>query len=94
MYSIGPYGKQMVLDIDKYLKDMKVEGKDVLVIGTQIPWIELIAVVNKAKTVTTVEYQKIHCEHPKLEIMLHFINPTLPRGVPDLCAQLRKNISH
>ena len=69
MYSIGPYGKQMVLDIDKYLKDMKVEGKDVLVIGTQIPWIELIAVVNKAKTVTTVEYQKIHCEHPKLITM-------------------------
>ena len=50
----------MVLDIEKYLKDVNVEGKDVLVIGTQIPWIELLAIFNKANSVTTVEYQKIH----------------------------------
>ena len=59
----------MVLDIEKYLKDVNVEGKDVLVIGTQIPWIELLAIVNNANSVTTVEYQKIHCQYPKLVTM-------------------------
>ena len=50
-----------------YLRDYsQVKDKDVLIIGSQNPWIEIIALVNGAKSVTTVEYQKIHCTYPKI----------------------------
>ena len=46
-----------------------IKGKDVLIIGTQIPWIEMIAVLNDAKSVTTMEYNVITTDHPGLILM-------------------------
>ena len=35
---------------------MNVTGKTVLVIGTQIPWIEIILLTKKPKKILTLEY--------------------------------------
>ena len=49
------------------LKDAKIEGLDVLVIGTEQPWVEIVCLGLGAGSVTTVEYGKINSEHPKLK---------------------------
>ena len=44
-------------------------GKNVLVIGSETPWIEVMALMYEAKTVTSVDYRKIECEDPRIQVM-------------------------
>ena len=48
---------------------LKVKDKEILIIGSWRPWLEIIALVNGAKEVTSTDYQKIHCDRPNLKLM-------------------------
>ena len=48
---------------------MPVEGKHVLVIGSQTPWIETILLNKGAKNITTFDYVKIKSDHPQIEVI-------------------------
>lgn len=81
----GPYGKPMVDKIDRYLKtQMEIKDKHVLIIGSESPWIEVLALRNGAKHVTTLEYSKIHNEIPEITTLLPedfnsmFLDKSLP----------------
>ena len=81
----GPYGIEYVRQINTYMKDhIEVKGKDVLIIGSQIPWIEMIAVLNEAKSVTTMEYNVITTDYPGLILMtnIEFIEKYLSGKLP------------
>ena len=58
---------------------------DVLVIGSEGPWIEVIALIHGAKTVTTVDYGKIISKDPRILVMTHkelqekFLNGTVTK---------------
>ena len=45
---------------------MDVKNQHILVIGTQVPWIEAILLDMGAKKITILEYNDIVSEHPKL----------------------------
>ena len=49
--------------LEKY---MDIKNQHVLVIGTQVPWIEAILLELGAKKVTILEYNDILSEHPQL----------------------------
>jgi hypothetical protein len=46
------------------LKTFPVRGKKTVVVGSQSPWYESVALANGASSVTTIEYQPIESEHP------------------------------
>jgi len=46
-----------------------VDGKHVLVIGSQSPWIESILLSRGAKNITTFDYVKIKSFHPQVEVL-------------------------
>ena len=82
----GPYGIEYVRQINTYMKDhIDIKGKDVLIIGSQIPWIEMIALLNEAKSVTTMEYNVITTDYPGLILMTNiefiekYLSGTLPK---------------
>ncbi len=41
-------------------------GKHLLVVGSQEPWIEMTLIKAGVQHVTTLDYDKIHCDHPKI----------------------------
>ena len=64
----GPYGKFEADKLDRLIRDhLDVKEKHVLVVGSQSPWIEVMALRNGAKKVTTLEYTKIISEDPRIE---------------------------
>ena len=66
----GPYGKNYTNMISDYMKNhMDLSDKNVLVVGSSSPWIELMAVRNGAKKVLSVDYLEIHSDHPLIETM-------------------------
>ena len=48
---------------------MKVSGGNILVIGSQTPWIEAILLEKGANHVTTLDYGSIENHHPNLTVM-------------------------
>ena len=46
-----------------------VKDKHVLVIGSQVPWIEMILLKKGARNVTTFDYVKMKSEHPQVEVL-------------------------
>ena len=68
-----------------FQKHISLKDLDVLVIGSEMPWIEVMTLIHGAKTVTTVEYGKIISEDPRILIMTHkqleekFLNGTLTK---------------
>ena len=48
----------------------QIDGKDVLVIGSQSPWLESILVSKGARLVTTFDYIRINNEHPNIETLV------------------------
>ena len=81
----GPYGIEYVRQINTYMKDhIDIKGKDVLIIGSQIPWIEMIAMLNEAKSVTTIDYNVITTDYPGLILMtnVEFIEKYLSGKLP------------
>lgn len=55
-----------VTDFQLYqaLKTFPIKGKKTVVVGSQSPWYESVALANGASSVTTIEYQAIESEHP------------------------------
>ena len=44
---------------------------NVLVIGSETPWIEVMALMYGAKSVTSVDYAKIQCDDSRILVMTH-----------------------
>ena len=66
----GGYGTQVVERIRKLLKlYIPVENKHVLVIGSNIPWIEVILLSQNVGHITTLEYNRYWCDHPKISVI-------------------------
>ena len=64
----GPYEvdeTNVLYQIINLYKD-KVVGKNVLVVGSESPWVEAIVLAVGAKHVTTMEYNKITSTHPQV----------------------------
>lgn len=61
----GPTDTWLYEMLEKY----PLKGKDVAVLGSTIPWYEAICIYSEAKTVTTIEYNKLVTDHPNLSIM-------------------------
>jgi Caenorhabditis protein of unknown function, DUF268 len=65
----GTYGSSCSSRVLKELELMGVRNLDVLVVGSEKPWIEIICLFLGAKSVTTLEYGEINTNHPKLRTM-------------------------
>ena len=74
----GPYGKQETDNLNRIMKDhLDVEEKHILIIGSESPWIETMALRLGASHVTTGQsfsetqifykyhFLKIFCQHDK-----------------------------
>ena len=64
----GPYEvdeTNVLYQIINLHKD-KVVGKNVLVVGSESPWVEAIVLAVGAKHATTMEYNKITSTHPQV----------------------------
>jgi len=42
-------------------------GKDVVIMGSLVPWYEAVCIAYQANSCTTIEYNEIHYEHPKIK---------------------------
>ena len=49
---------------------MELRDKNILVIGSETPWIEAMLLSKGVKSVTTLEYKRIQTQHPKLSTVL------------------------
>jgi hypothetical protein len=47
------------------LDSFPIRGLDVLMVGSNVPWYESICVAFGAKECTTLEYNKLHYDHPR-----------------------------
>ena len=54
------------------MKYIDPKGKDILVIGSETPWIEAVLINEGAASITTLEYNPHPTDHPKLKT----ISPT------------------
>ena len=50
-------------------KWMPVKDKHVLVIGSSLPWIEVILLAEEVSNITTVEYNPYETDHPKIKMI-------------------------
>ena len=63
----GTYGRGDTNEVRLGLKQMDVKGKRVLVIGSELPWVEACALEAGAAEVWTLEYGRIKTTHPKIK---------------------------
>ncbi len=82
----GPYGKKYADMLDDFMKNhIDLKDKQVIVIGSHTPWIEMMAVKNGAKKVLSVDYNEINSDHPQidtmhaLELNKRYLDRTLPQ---------------
>ena len=70
----GNYGREAVESIRKVIAKeyFNVRDKDILVIGSQFPWIESILLAEGATSVKTLEYNPIQIEHPQLQALMPY----------------------
>ena len=62
----GTYGVNIVNTVSDLVFKMDLKGKSVLVIGSERPWLEVIALAAGAGSVTTLEYGEILSQHPQI----------------------------
>ena len=67
----GPGETQVLYETMKLYKS-KIVGRRVLVIGSQTPWVESLALSLGAKHVTTLEYNRIKSTHPQVNSKIEF----------------------
>ena len=68
---VGTYGEEPVKEIGNLIKTMvPVKDKNVLVIGSETPWIEAILLAEGAGNITTLEYRAIEPNHPQIKTVL------------------------
>ena len=66
----GGYGTEIGNAIKYVLENMmEIENKHVLVIGSKLPWIEVILLSLNVGHVTTIEYNEYTTEHPKITLV-------------------------
>ena len=65
----GNYGTDETNWVIEGLKRANVQGKHVLVIGSEIPWVEACVLNAGAAYVTTLEYGKIVSTHPQISTL-------------------------
>jgi hypothetical protein len=65
----GTYGVKVTNIVRDKLKNV-VKGKEVLVIGSEQPWVETICLALGASMVTTLEYGSITSHHPKIKTII------------------------
>jgi hypothetical protein len=65
----GTYGVKVTSIVRDKLRNI-VKGKEVLVIGSEKPWVETICLALGASMVTTLEYGSITSHHPKIKTMI------------------------
>lgn len=51
------------------ISEFPIAGKNVVILGSLVPWFEAVCVASGAKTCTTIEYNKLDYAHPKLKTM-------------------------
>eukprot|EP00937_MAST-01D_sp_MAST-1D-sp2_P006631 g6631.t1 len=75
----GTYGKEETSNVIAafreactavYAPGMCVQGKHMLVIGSERPWLESVLLAAGARRVTTLEYGRIRSEHPQVSSLL------------------------
>ena len=66
---IGTYGIPGTNDVRDSIGTLPIEGKSILVIGTEKPWLEAILLYHGAAKVTTLEYAEIRSEHKQIKTM-------------------------
>lgn len=84
-FKTGPYTENDRKRINEFIGEyLNVTGKQVLVVGTAVPWIEIFALRHGAKHVTTLEHNAIYNEIPDITTMTPnefsraFLNGELP----------------
>ena len=65
-FSEGNYREALNPWLFQALKDFPIRGKSVIILGSQKPWFEAVALAFGASKVTTLEYNKIDYSHPKI----------------------------
>lgn len=66
----GTYSQRSTNALFKLAReDLNLTGASVLVIGSERPWVEVIAILAGAANVTTLEYGAIESHHPKIRTM-------------------------
>jgi hypothetical protein len=79
----GNYGIDETRALMDSLHKADLRGKRVLVVGSEIPWVEALCIAEGAAHVTTLEYGEIHSGHPSISTMTpvifreKFLNGTL-----------------
>jgi hypothetical protein len=64
---MGSYGKAVADDIfDHLVGHMDLEGKHVLIVGSQKPWVETLVLEAGAANITTLDYVQIKSDYPKI----------------------------
>jgi hypothetical protein len=67
---LGTYGNTVTSGVRDKLRNADLQGKTVLVIGSETPWVESICLYLGASMVTTLEYGSITSHHPKIKTMI------------------------
>lgn len=65
----GTYGVQETNTLLEGLKKMNLKNASVLVIGSEIPWVEACVLAFEPHKITTIEYGRINSTHPKILTM-------------------------
>lgn len=69
-YLRGNYGKEAVDAIERNIRGhMDVEGKHILVIGSQTPWVEVVLLSNGVGHITTMDYNPLRTDHPNITLI-------------------------
>jgi hypothetical protein len=66
----GGYGYEVTKLLYETIKRSGFEGKSVLVVGSEKPWVEGICLAAGAARVTTLEYRQIRNEHPQIDTLV------------------------
>ncbi|GJP44065.1 hypothetical protein CLOM_g3473 [Closterium sp. NIES-68] len=66
----GSYGRNCTTAFFQAFDKYSIKDKKVLVIGSQLPWVESICLGFDASTITTVDFNKPIASHPKLRQLL------------------------
>ena len=79
----GAYGEDetRVLYETLNLHRKEIEGKRVLVVGSETPWVEAIILAVGAKHILTLDYNKIQPSHPQVSMILLSLNIILYRNI-------------
>ncbi|CAI5494001.1 unnamed protein product, partial [Closterium sp. Naga37s-1] len=65
---VSAYGANTTLTFYEAFNKYPVKGKSVLVVGSQVPWLEAILLAYKAGSITTVDFNKPVADYPELRL--------------------------